>query len=199
MADALSAREPQTRGEVPPDTGESAVLVVLYDDTDGPHVVLTRRSPGMRHHAHEMSFPGGRRDLEDPDLWSTAVRESVEEVALDPTEIEPIGELDSFVTGGSGVLVRPFVAVAHRRPELVVASPAEVESIRHVGLDELLLDVVWREEVWPAMGGRPERAITFFELIGDTIWGATGSMLRQLLAVATATDDDLARESRPRN
>ncbi len=182
------------RGSVPPGTRESAVLAILYEDHDGPHVVLTRRSPRMRHHAHEMSFPGGRRDPEDPDLWSTAVRESIEEVALDPAAIEPIGELDSFVTGGSGVLVHPFVAVADRRPDLKVASPVEVESIRHVSLTELLLDVVWREEVWPAFGARPERAFTFFELMGDTIWGATGSMLRQLLAVATGADDDLARE-----
>ncbi len=156
-------------------------------------MVLTRRSPLMRHHAHEISFPGGRRDPDDADLWATAVRESVEEVGLDPTVIEPVGALDSFVTGGSGVLVKPFVAVARVRPALSVASPREVESILHVGLAELLLDEVWREEVWPNFLGRGDRAITFFEVMGDTIWGATGTMLRQLLGIALGRDASIQR------
>ncbi len=62
-------------------TGEeqaAGVLVALYDD-DGPHVVLTRRSPRLASHTHEVSFPGGRHDADDPDLWSTALREAEEE------------------------------------------------------------------------------------------------------------------------
>ena len=102
--------------------------------------------------------------------------------------IERVGALDSFVTVGSRTLVTPYVAVTDRRPDLI-ASPAEVESVRHVSLSELLLEEVWREEIWPMRQfGRP-RAITFFELEGDTVWGATGAMLRQLLAIATGTDD----------
>jgi len=191
IATALAARRPPTTlGAVPAGTRESAVLAILYEEADETHVVLTRRSPLMRHHAHEVSFPGGRRDPGDADLWETAVRESIEEVALDPAVVEPIGALDSFVTGGSGVLVQPFIAVADRRPELSVASPREVESIRHVRMAELLLDEVWREEIWPDFRGQGDRAITFFEVMGDTIWGATASMLRQLLAIATGCEDD---------
>jgi len=189
IAAALSDRRPPTTlGAVPAGTQESAVLAILYEEADETHVVLTRRSPLMRHHPREMSFPGGRRDPGDADLWATALRESIEEVALDPAVVEPIGALDSFVTGGSGVLVTPFVAVARHRPRLVVASPHEVESIRHVRLAELLLNEVWREEVWPDFRGQGDRAITFFEVVGDTIWGATASMLRQLLAIATGTE-----------
>ena len=170
-----------------PATRESAVLCVLYEEVGQPHVVLTRRSPRMRNHAHEVSFPGGRRDDTDPDLWRTALREAEEEVALDGSVVRPVGELDRFVTVGSQSLIHPFVAVADRRPALHVASPEEVETIVHVPLAELLRDDVWREEIW---GFREYgvRALTFFELEGDTIWGATGSMLRQLLAIATGTD-----------
>ncbi len=193
IAAALNHRRSAvTVGPVAAGTVESAVLAILYEHADETHVVLTRRSPNMRHHAHEVSFPGGRRDPDDPDLWATAVRESVEEVALDPAVIQPIGALDRFVTGGSGLLVQPFVAVADRRPDLSVASPHEVESIRHVSLSELLLDEVWREEVWPNFRGQGDRAITFFEVMGDTIWGATATMLRQLLAIATGVEDRVA-------
>lgn len=183
--------EPSIVGDVPLEARDSAVMCLLYEDDGEAQVVLTRRSPTMRHHAHEVAFPGGRKDPEDADLWATAVREAEEEVALDASTIERVGSLDSFVTVGSRTLVTPFVAITDRRPNLQ-AAPEEVESVRHVSLSELLLDEVWREEIWPMRHfGRP-RAITFFELEGDTVWGATGAMLRQLLAIVTGTDDAIA-------
>lgn len=192
IARALNARgEPGIVGEVPPEARDSAVLCLLYEEDGDVHVVLTRRSPRMRHHAHEVSFPGGRKDEDDDDLWATAVREAEEEVALDRSSITRVGALDSFVTVGSRTLVTPFVAITDRKP-LLTPSPDEVESVRHVSLRELMLDEVWREEIWPMRHfGRP-RAITFFELEGDTVWGATGAMLRQLLAITTGADDRIA-------
>ena len=177
-------------GTVPADVGQSAVMILLYEHVGQVQVVLTRRSPHLRHHAHEVSFPGGRRDRADADLWHTALREAAEEVAIDPDSVRRIGELDSFMTVGSRTLVHPFVVVTDHCPDLT-ASPDEVESIIHVSLDELLLDEVWREELWliPALG--EIQAVTFFELVGDTVWGATASMLRQLLAIVTGVDDQL--------
>ncbi len=162
---------------------------MLYEEDGEPHVVVTRRSPRMRQHAHEISFPGGRRDPDDESLWHTAVREATEEIALDPGVIERVGALDSFITGGSRSLVHPYVAIAHERPRVHVASPDEVESVRHIALSELLLDEVWREEIWPFPDGLGDRPVTFFEVMGDTIWGATGSMIRQLLSIATRTEN----------
>ena len=173
-----------------PATFDSAVLCVLYEDRGGPHVLLTRRAPTLRHHAHEVSFPGGRRDTTDPDLWHTAVREAEEEVGLDPTSVIQLGGLDRFSTIGSRTLIHPFVAVSKTVPEVTIASPQEVEAIIRVPLAELLSDEVWREEIWGIRDSGP-RALTFFEIEGDTIWGATGSMLRQLLAIVTDTDGSI--------
>lgn len=188
VVDALEQRTPSVVGPVPEGARESAVLCVLYEHEHDVHVVLTRRSADMRHHAHEVAFPGGRREEADRDLWHTAVREAEEEVALDVSGIERVGALDSFVTVGSRSLVTPYVAVADGPPALL-PDPTEVEAIRHVALSELLLDEVWREEVWPMRHFGADRAITFFELVDDTVWGATGAMLRQLLAIATGTRD----------
>ncbi|MED5221373.1 MAG: hypothetical protein VYD11_07045, partial [Actinomycetota bacterium] len=60
-------------------------------------------------------------------------------------------------------------------------------AVLHVPLSELLLDEVYREEEWSRYG--EPWIITFFELVGDTVWGATAAMLRQLLAVALGVDD----------
>ena len=81
-------------------------------------------------------------------------------------------------------MVHPFVSVLDGEPEDLAPNPDEVEAILHVSLCELLLDAVWREELWHRTGERA-RPVTFFELHGDTIWGATGNMLRQLLTIAT--------------
>lgn len=183
-----SHRPPQLVGTVSEGIGHSAVLCLLYERADDVYMILTRRSPRLRHHAHEVAFPGGRREARDADLWTTALREAQEEVGIDPSTIRRIGELDSFVTVGSRTLVTPFVAVTDQEPTLR-RDPIEVELIRHVGFRELLLDDVWREEFWPLPHFDGPRAITFFELVGDTVWGATGAMLRQLLAIATAVDD----------
>jgi 8-oxo-dGTP pyrophosphatase MutT (NUDIX family) len=192
IADRLRHRgDGQTIGVADPDRRESAVLAALYENGGEVEVILTRRSPALRSHSLEVSFPGGRRDAEDATLWDTALRESREEIGLDPGRVLPIGELDRFVTVGSRSLVHPYVGVLPARPDDLVAEPAEVASILHVPLSELLLDEVFREEIWP-IGGR-ERPITFFELHGDTVWGATAAMLRQLLAIATGSNPELTR------
>lgn len=161
----------------------SAVLAPLYEDDGSVFVVLTRRAQHLRSHRGEVSFPGGGQDPGET-LLQTAMREAFEETAMDPTTIEVIGELDHLDTVMSRSYIVPYVGVLPGRPDLQ-ASPDEVELILHVPLDELLLDGVYREELW----GLPplDRPLVFFEVVGDTIWGATGAMLRNLLAIATGT------------
>jgi 8-oxo-dGTP pyrophosphatase MutT (NUDIX family) len=181
---ALSGREP---GEIwtgaPSPRRTSAVLVPLYESDEGLRVVLTRRAEGLRTHSGEVSFPGGRQD-DGESLWQTALREAHEEVGLDPAGVCPIGQLDRLRTVSSGSAIVPFVAALDGgRPDLA-PNPHEVDEILHVSVDELLLDEVWREELWRWPDSDEEgREVTFFELVGDTIWGATAKMLRQLLSL----------------
>lgn len=184
---ALAEAGPPMRSEresMPGIDRASAVLVALYEEGDELFVLLTRRTWELRSHSGEVSFPGGRQD-EGEDLWTTALREAHEEVALDATGIEVLGELDHLATITSRSFIVPFVAALPHRPA-TSPNPAEVSAVLHVSVSELLDPVNFREERW-TFPWAEDRPIFFFELVGDTVWGATGAMLRQLLGLATGT------------
>lgn len=182
-APSIVESDPAARG--------SAVLACVWEE-EGPgpggqrevHLLLTRRSTGLRSHSGEVSFPGGRRDPGET-LLEAALREAVEEVALDVSGIEVLGELDHLMTITSGSFIVPYVAVLPGRPEGLRPNPGEVDAVLFVPFGELLLEEVYREERWSWAGDVVvDRRIFFFELVGDTLWGATGAMVRQLLGLA---------------
>jgi len=87
----------------------AAVLVPLCARASGLNVLFTRRVSGLRQHAGQVSFPGGRSDAGDRDALATALRESAEEIGLHAASAEPLGYLDCFDTI-SGYRVTPVVA-----------------------------------------------------------------------------------------
>ncbi len=157
------------------------MLVPLYRAADGePHAVLTRRRADLRRHAGEISFPGGRRDPEDPSLCATALREAEEEIGLAGAEVEVVGELPAVSTFVTGYLIHPFVGVipAGRSPigQRWRAAPGEVDAVLELPLGALR-----------ASRGRTlmeRRGFTFetdaYLLDGHVIWGATARILDTL-------------------
>ena len=187
LESAISGYNSRTLTDETKEQRRSAVLIPVYCSAqDELHVILTRRSAMMKHHTHEVSFPGGNQEPEDQDLWATAIREAHEEIGLNPELPRFVGTLDSFVTVGSNSLVTPFVGILDTVPALE-ANPREVEEIIDVPLAELLNPDIFREEIWQWQDGK-SRPVFFFELIGDTVWGATASMLRQFLVVLLSID-----------
>jgi 8-oxo-dGTP pyrophosphatase MutT (NUDIX family) len=182
--DASGPAVPSARESMAEIDRASAVLAPLYEDGDELHVVLTRRTWNLRSHQGEVSFPGGRQD-DGEDLTTTALREAHEEIALDPASVRIVGELDHLATVTSRSFIVPYVGSLVGRPELT-GNPSEVEAVLHVPVAELLDPTIFREERWVFPGGY-ERPVFFFELVGDTVWGATGAMLRQLLGLVTGT------------
>ena len=162
-----------------PGVRSSAVLAAWYERDGEPYVLCTRRSWNLRTHRGEVSFPGGGHEPGDASLHHTALREAWEEVGLDPASVEVLGELDHLTTVTSDRFIVPVVGLLAAPPTGLVAQEAEVEQILEVPLSALLHPDAFREERW----GTPEidHPIAFFEIEGDTIWGATGAMLHQFL------------------
>lgn len=162
----------------------SAVLVAVFEEAGEAWMVLTRRAQHMRNHRGEVSFPGGRQD-EGEALLDTAKREAFEEIGLASDTVEVVAELDHLVTVSSQAAIVPFVGILPGRPVNLVPNPEEVELILTLPFAELLRDGTYHSELWDLWGA--ERELSFFDVVGDTIWGATARILYGLLSRIVAT------------
>ena len=163
-------------------TKDAAVLVPLFVGEAGDvRVLLTRRSGRLNNHKGEVAFPGGRLDAGETPV-EAALREAEEEVALPQAAVRIIGSLEPLTTVVSSSRITPFVGVVDEMADLrsqLRPSPREVDRIFDVSLEELIHPECYREEIWDYADG--EFPVWFFEVEEDTIWGATGRMLRRLL------------------
>ncbi len=160
-----------------PDPVRAAVLVPLVGRPEGTTVLLTRRTDSLSTHAGQVSFPGGRMDAGDRDEEFTALRETQEEIGLDPTHIELLGRLDTYVTR-TGFSVTPVVG--HVRPPFELRpNPEEVDAVFEVPL-AFLLDPANRALEKRLFEG-VERLFYAYRWQHYYIWGATAGMLVNLV------------------
>ena len=155
----------------------ASVLVPLCVRETGLSVLFTRRVEGLRQHAGQVSFPGGRRDAADADALATALRESHEEIGLDARAVQALGYLDCFDTI-SGYSVTPVVAriVGEFRAR---PNPAEVAEVFEVPLAWLRDPDHHRIRQVEALG--QVRFIHEYRFGERLIWGATAGILHNLL------------------
>jgi 8-oxo-dGTP pyrophosphatase MutT (NUDIX family) len=171
----------------------AAVLVVVFEESGEAEVVLTRRSSLLRTHTGEVSFPGGRLEASETPA-AAALREANEEVGLDPAGVEVLGALSAISTISSRAGLYPVVGLVGGRPALV-PNPAEVERAFTVSLAELMAPSVYHQEEWGH--GDSARVVHFFELVGETVWGATAKVLVDLLGrVVSVPPESSERASR---
>ncbi|MGI8549603.1 MAG: NUDIX hydrolase [Dehalococcoidia bacterium] len=156
----------------------AAVLILLYPTPAGDCLLLTVRSELVEHHKGEISFPGGGVHEEDEDLAATALRETSEEVGVDPDVVEILGRLDDLLTI-SNFHVTPFVGVLHRSPYDFIPSPIEVAEVLEVPIAHLL-DAANSEPRQGQVPGSDHDCIDYL-FRGHRVWGATARILRQYL------------------
>ena len=155
---------------------DAAVLVPLYVHDGELHAVFTKRRDDLRRHAGEISFPGGRQDIDEEDLRTTALREAEEEIGLPRDAVELVGALQPTPTVVTNYAIYPFVGMiepGHRwRP-----SAGEVAEVIELPLPALRAGFERRRLV---RRGVPFRSDTY--TVGEHfIWGATARIVGDLL------------------
>lgn len=154
----------------------AAVLIGIRDDRQ-QNVVLTLRTDTLQQHAGQVAFPGGRVEADDADVIATALRESFEEIGLEPRYVTPLGYLEAMETI-SGYSVTPVVARIDANAPLK-ADPGEVAEVFEVPFGYFLEPANLRRYTMDFRG--QSREMVEFLHAGYRIWGATAAMLHNLL------------------
>lgn len=156
----------------------ASVLLPIIARPQGLTILFTQRTAHLTDHGGQVSFPGGRADLDDPSPIDTALREAEEEIGLERRHIDVIGTLPIYMTG-TGYCVTPVVALVSPPFELR-AEPFEVAEIFEVPLGFLMNGSHHQRRAVELPDGAGRR--TFYAMPYERffIWGATAGMLRNL-------------------
>lgn len=178
LRDALrAALNERTPGAFFQEGARDAAILIPIVAVPEPTVILTVRTDTVTSHKGQISFPGGSSDPGDSSAIETALRETQEEIGLDPDAVDVLGQLDAFPTFVSGFVVTPVVGWLEEEPQLR-PNPAEVASILHVPLADL------NEEIRNEAGFShldktyPTEAWVWHDHV---IWGVTARIVRSFL------------------
>lgn len=169
---------------------EAAVLMAFTDETE-PQLILTRRADHLNSHRGEVALPGGKIDPDDASFVHTALRESQEEIGLDPAQVEILGHLDPMVTR-FGVKVTPVVGIVSANIALA-ANPEEIDSIFRVPLAFFLRDERARTDKGTVNGHSV--AVPCWHWEGYEIWGVTAIILVNFMNRVLGKNIDTGIES----
>src|SRR3954464_8457278 len=114
----------------------AAVLVPLVPRDDDIHVLLTQRTPHLKDHPSQISFPGGRVEGGDQNRIETALREAEEEIGLTRDHVMVLGSLPDYDMP-SGFRISPVIGWIEP-PITLTLDPIEVDSAFEVPLSYLL-------------------------------------------------------------
>jgi len=154
----------------------AGVLIPIIERADQLSVLLTRRAANLKHHASQISFPGGRMEPGDADIEATALRETEEEVGIAPRQVEIAGYLEPSATV-TGYAVTAVVGLLQSDFELII-DRSEVEAVFEVPLS-FLMERGNQEHSERKFEGVMV-PIVEFNYQQWRIWGATASILMVL-------------------
>jgi len=165
-------------GDPPQGLTPAGVLVPVFFRDGVPHLLFTQRTHLVKDHRGQISFPGGVRDSRDPDLIATALRESAEEIGLDPAVVEVCGTFRP-VTTVTGYWVAPFVSLIPY-PYSFRLNRREVARLLLLPLQGFLDADRWR--TGPYTYRDRTVLVCCWQGDDDVIWGATARLLLNFLA-----------------
>ena len=162
----------------------AAVLLLLYPNEFGEmNFVLTRRRIYNGMHSGQISFPGGKPDPLDNDLWATALRETHEEIGILPDEVRYIRSLSKLYVPPTNFLIIPYLGYL-QSPYVFLPDPREVEAILEISL----MDFINKESELTNQLNSNSTTITVPAYIFDqnVVWGATAMILSEFKMLFSA-------------
>ncbi len=163
---------------------QAAVLVLICNSAEGSFIPLTKRSVHLPIHAGQISFPGGRVQAGDLNLATTAMRETMEEIGVNPQQITVLGCLPA-TSVSSGYEITPVVAITETKLQFN-PEPGEVAEMISF---PLLLALDRQRYMLDANPENPSKSVMYIEYKEFYIWGATARILNSLACMVAATNN----------
>jgi 8-oxo-dGTP pyrophosphatase MutT (NUDIX family) len=179
----------------------AATLIPVIDVGSHAAVVVTKRARALDH-GGDWVFPGGRVDDDDASHRDAARREAAEELGVDPTCIDVIGQLSTYGPIVSGYLIEVYVGLVDQ-PVTITPPPGEVADVAVVRLDDLLhgdgfrrahgqVDRLRGNAEAEILGFRPDLSNLRHYRIrdGEYLWGLQADIVHELLRHLTGGTHD---------
>lgn len=149
-------------------------------------MVLTRRTHEVKTHKGQVAFPGGMKDDSDITLEQTALRETQEEIEINPDEITLLGQLNDRLTI-SDFLVRPFVGlITSFSAETLNLKNREIERVFTVPLEWFANPEKVRIEYWERQ--KFIRTMHFWRYDNEIIWGMSAEIIAEFVELLFGKD-----------
>lgn len=158
----------------------SAVLILLKSGNDDFEILFTLRSSKLKSHSGQISFPGGRVENEETPVQA-ALRETMEEVGIQPDMITIIGGLSDLFVPPSNNLIKPFIGILNSEP-MIKLSENEVDEAFWVPIKKLCNPETIKHAD-QLLDGKLV-SIPYFDVHhGTKLWGATSMILSEFIDI----------------
>ena len=194
MLDSIKQKLEQINLTDPTKYKKAGVLILLIKDNDdeGYKILFTKRSEQLKTHSGEVSFPGGKWEEGDSNLYQTALRESNEEINLDMENVTKLGPLN-FLLSRHKIEVNPFVGYLNQSQDF--KGNFEIDEIFTVPISFLMNE----ENIEYKEFNRKDLKVYIPSWVynGNRIWGLTAMIAADFLNICfdvpTKTDINLFR------
>tara|TARA_Y200000002_G_scaffold341068_1_gene312014 strand:- start:617 stop:1216 length:600 start_codon:yes stop_codon:yes gene_type:complete len=194
MLDSIKQKLEQINLTDPTKYKKAGVLILLIKDNDNEEykILFTKRSEQLKTHSGEVSFPGGKWEEGDSNLYQTALRESNEEINLDMKNVTKLGPLN-FLLSRHKIEVNPFVGYLNQLQDF--KGNFEIDEIFTVPISFLMNE----ENIEYKEFNRNDLKVYIPSWVynGNRIWGLTAMIAADFLNICfdvpTKTDINLFR------
>lgn len=166
---------------IPDNRREGAILMMLYPKNGELYFPLIQRHEYKGVHSNQISFPGGKVEQTDRDLYFTSLRETQEEIGIDMNTINKIGEMSQVYIPPSNFLVSAFLSFHDAMPQFI-KEEKEVKDIIEIPISSVLDSNNIKTTVIKLENGM-NLTTPYFDLQNNIVWGATAAILSEFKAI----------------
>jgi 8-oxo-dGTP pyrophosphatase MutT (NUDIX family) len=179
-------------GRPPENVKEAGVLALFYPHKKGWHICFIQRPKRNPNdpHSGQISFPGGKREKSDVNLWYTAIRETEEEIGIKASSIQRIGSLTELYIPVSNFIVYPKVGFIEHEPKFILQEE-EVAAMITPPVNHFLHPQAIHKTNMTVKNNVQLKAVPHFQFEHHLIWGATAMMFNELRSIMQLLQSDI--------